>query len=277
MQKILIFFNVVTFIVFNSVFGLAQNNNKKEWTWVDYLDAGVKILEFTNEATKLYDHINSKDPDAVLVFTTNVSSNVEIYLNNNYVGKINNYNGYSLRVSPGDHYYKAKYSDGTVSENYVYAKAGTQYNLNLTFAGIDTKYTVKRNYGTINGNKVNLRSSTDTEYRDNILLQLYNGQRVELLGKKINYTSSSFKITTKKSFFEPISNVTSFYINKGISVKVVEYLNYNRCKVLLQTEKAPIYGIVECTNLKSIENSTWYKVKYGNKVGWVFGQFINEY
>lgn len=277
MQKKLNFINVIIFMIFNFASGQSQNNNKKEWTWVDWIDAGVKVLEFTNEATKLYDYVNSKDPNAVLVFTTNVNTNVEIYLNNNYVGKVNNSNGYSLKVPPGNHYYKAKYYDGSVSENYVYTKAGTQYNLNLTLSGTDTKYSVKRNFGTINGNKVNMRTSTDTEFRDNIILQLYKGDQIELIDKQISYTSSSFKITSKKTYFEPVSNRKSFYINKGISVKVVEHLNYNRCKVILQTDNATIYGIVDCGTLKSIENSTWYKVKYGNKTGWVFGQFVNEY
>src|SRR5688572_25719104 len=241
---------------------------------MDYLDASIKIVEVTDKAVTLYNHINENDSKAVITITTNDHTAVKVYINSQLVGFINSHKGYSLKVPPGYYTCKAIFSDGSALDEYLTAARGSQYNVRLDKAISNISYTVRKVYGTVSGNRVNFRSSPSTESNDNLIGQVNQNEVVEILDKQIIKQRGDYRITRRSCYFTPGNYRSPYIVHGGIAMHVIRQAENGRCLVSFDTPEGIMTGYINTDDMTSIQSSIWYKVKMKGATGWIYGDFV---
>lgn len=265
----------IIFLLISVVFSSPTISQKeKEWTFIDYLDAGIKILEVANKAAELYNQINESDTRAVITFTTNDPSEVKVYVNSQLMGTINSRKVYSLKVSPGYYGCKAVFSDGSSFYEQVTAIRGSQYNVRLDPAVSNISYAVRKVYGFIYGDRVNFRSSSSTESKDNVISQASNNEILGILDKQIITQHGDCRITKRACYFTTTQYRSPYLVHGGVTMKVLRLLENGKCLVSFDTEEGIMTGYMETEDLTSIQSSVWYKVKMNGTIGWIYGDYV---
>ncbi len=129
--------------------------------------------------------------------------------------------------------------------------------------------------GIINGDGVVMRSGNSIESAK--LSNFTNGEKVEIL-EETKPKNENQAITTKPiKLYSDYNGKYMATLNKGKAL-VIEEFTGTEYKVSFQhPEFGKLYATVASSELESISNEIWFKVKRANgQEGWVIGKFLKQ-
>ena len=137
---------------------------------------------------------------------------------------------------------------------------------------VDFKFKEKPSLiGVITGSNVILRAEPTT--LSPIIARLNKGDVVTILDKLLSENLTE-AITLKETFL--ITSFTKVPLNKGKAIKIIsERGDYVEAETDYQGRK--LRGLIRTSDIEKIYSQIWYKVKTNDqKIGWVFGKFLQE-
>jgi tetratricopeptide (TPR) repeat protein len=137
---------------------------------------------------------------------------------------------------------------------------------------VDFKFKEKPSLiGVITGSNVILRAEPTT--LSPIIARLNKGDVVTILDKLLSENLTE-AITLKESFL--ITGFTKVPLNRGKAIKIIsERGDYVEAETDYQGRK--LRGLIRTSDIEKIYSQIWYKVKTNDqKIGWVFGKFLQE-
>jgi tetratricopeptide (TPR) repeat protein len=137
---------------------------------------------------------------------------------------------------------------------------------------VDFKFKEKPSLiGVITGSNVILRAEPTT--LSPIIARLNKGDVVTILDKLLSENLTE-AITLKETFL--ITGFTKVPLNKGKAIKIIsERGDYIEAETDYQGRK--LRGLIRTSDIEKIYSQIWYKVKTNDqKIGWVFGKFLQE-
>lgn len=129
-------------------------------------------------------------------------------------------------------------------------------------------------HGYISGNRVNFRTTPSIE-KYNKIYRLDKYASVEVLGFQYPETESYEKILEQDSYLVNEDGENQYELPKGLAVKFISNAGdyYSRIRVLKNNGEYD-YGYVYTSHIGSMSNKKWYKIKYGNRIGWIYQDYI---
>lgn len=128
--------------------------------------------------------------------------------------------------------------------------------------------------GYISGDRVNFRTTPSIE-KYNKIYRLDKYSSVEVLGFQYPETENYERILTKDSYLIDENREAKYKLPKGLAVKFISESNdyYSYIRVLKNNGEYD-YGYVYNFHIGSMSNKKWYKIKYNNRIGWVYEDYI---
>lgn len=241
--------------------------------WV-IITRGIAILQGLQSATEIYDWLNSEDDKAALVFTTNSYNNVDIYVNDKFVGSINRNHGITCKVDAGYSSYQAIHSDGRRNNDDFNLVNGVQHDVFITSNQSNMTYAAKSVYGYITGSDVNFRRSPNIA--PNIISKLSRGSNVRVIDKMIVAGNNQGRITLNLATFHPTGvGEHPFQIIKGHALTFIKDVGNGYVEVKIRMKNRTIkYGYILASELGYMVNKKWYKIESNGQIGWIYGDFL---
>jgi tetratricopeptide (TPR) repeat protein len=172
-----------------------------------------------------------------------------------------------IHLPPGSYKFEFKpYSSNYLDTSFIlYLQPGKILN-------VDFKFKEKPSLiGVITGSNVILRAEPTT--LSPIIARLNKGDVVTILDKLLSENLTE-AITLKESFL--ITGFTKVPLNRGKAIKIIsERGDYVEAETDYQGRK--LRGLIRTSDIEKIYSQIWYKVKTNDqKIGWVFGKFLQE-
>lgn len=256
------------FVILLFLTGNVSNSITAQGAWgkVIAIGEGIKLL------WDIYQELSTET--SMLVFRTDSYNPINIEVNGDYIGKISRGQVLSVEVEAGMGYYKAFHKDGKVYFNELYLSGNTKHEIKVSAANSVLSTPEYAKYGWVNGDRVNLRDQPSTSGQQ--LGQLSSRTRVQILDQITYPAKDTDFITVRKAKFYGQDKSYKFDINRNYAVNLVSSTYDGWSLIWFRNNYGKIErGYMRTSDLQKLSN-TWYKVRVGSYVGYIYGKLINQ-